>query len=176
MSQAFRFILVAILPLVLPATALAANETTVQDLVENGVEFDDQQVSVRGELVGDYGFRSDGWMWVQLNGDSYVEAPLREEGSAVGGNTGIGIRMPVELASDLDPPGRYRNRGPVVLLVGTWKYHDIERQGESYLEVESFTVIEPGRPLEQGPNWLVIVAGVVLIGVAALAWRLQPEE
>jgi hypothetical protein len=60
--------------------------------------------------------------------------------------------------------------------VGIWKYHDIERQGESYLEVESFTVIEAGRPLEQGPNWLVIVGGVVLVGAAALAWRLQSDE
>ena len=162
--------------LLLPATALAAAETTVQELVEDGAEFDDEQVSVRGELVGDYGFRADGWMWTQLNGDSYVDAPLREEGSLSGGNTGIGIRMPVELAGDLDPPGRYRNRGPVVLIVGTWKYHDIERQGESYLEVESFTVIEPGRPLEQGANWLVILSGVALVGGAAVAWRLQSDQ
>jgi hypothetical protein len=162
--------------LLLPATALATEETTVQELVNDSVTFDGLQVSVRGELVGDYGYRNDGWMWTQLNGDSYVNAPLREEGSASGGNTGIGVRMPVELAGDLDPPGRYRSRGPVVHVVGIWKYHDIERQGESYLEVESFTVIEAGRPLEQGPNWLVIVGGVVLVGAAALAWRLQSDE
>jgi hypothetical protein len=162
--------------LLLPTSALAAVDTTVPELVENGAAFDDVQVSVRGELVGDYGFRNDGWMWAQLNGDSYVNEPLREDGSASGGNTGIGIRMPVELATDLDPPGRYRNRGPVVLVVGIWKYHDIERQGESYLEVESFTVIEPGRPLEQGANWLVILSGAALVGAAAVVWRLHGDR
>jgi hypothetical protein len=162
--------------LLLPTSALAAIDTTVPELVERGAEFDDVEVSVRGELVGDYGFRNDTWVWTQLNGDPYVNAPLREDGSASGGNTGIGIRMPTELAADLDPPGRYRSRGPVVLVVGIWKYHDTERQGESYLEVKSLTMLEPGRPLEQGPNWLVIVGGAVLVGAAALAWRLQPDE
>lgn len=162
--------------LLLPTAALAAVETTVQELVQKSAEFNGLEVSVRGELVGDYGLRSDGWMWAQLNGDPYVNAPLREGGSASGGNTGIGIRMPVELADDLDPPGRYRNRGPVVLVVGIWKYHDIERQGESYLQVESFTVTEPGRPLKQGPNWLVMLGGVVLLGAAAGAWLLQSDE
>lgn len=48
-------------------------------------------VTVQGELIGDYGrdpvrhtrsrgFRSDGWMWTQLNGDPCVTDPIGEGG------------------------------------------------------------------------------------------------
>lgn len=156
----------------LPATeAWAAEEVTVSDLIAMSDALAGVEVVVEGELVGDYGFRDDGWMWTQLNGDPYVRAPIREGGERVGGNTGIGVRMPTELGRGLDPPGTYVNRGPVVRLVGIWKHHDPQRQGESYLEVESLTVIEHGRPLHQGPQWVVMLVGAGLLAISALVWR-----
>jgi hypothetical protein len=115
-------------------------------------------------------------MWTQLNGDVYVHEPIREGGSPLGANTGIGIRMPIPLAEGLDPPGRYRSRGPVVLVTGTWKYHDPERQGESFLEVESLIVVEPGRHLSEDADWGVIVSGALLISGAAGIWFARPRE
>jgi hypothetical protein len=57
---------------------------------------------VKGELVGDYGFRDDGWMWTQINGDSYARSPIRDGGEPVGGNTEIAVRMPTGLGEGLD--------------------------------------------------------------------------
>lgn len=168
--------LVSIASLLASGTALAAEEVSVQGLVENAADLAGEEVTVEGELVGDYGFRDDGWMWTQLNGDVYVQEPIREGGSAVGANLGIGIRMPIELAEGLDPPGRYRNRGPVVLASGTWKYHDPKRQGESYLEVESLLVIERGRALNEGADWRVIGLGALLIVGATVTWFARPGQ
>jgi hypothetical protein len=162
--------------LLLPCPALAAEEVSVEELVEQAADLAGEEVIVEGELVGDYGFRDDGWMWAQLNGDVYVREPIREGGSALGSNIGIGIRMPIELAEALDPPGRYRSRGPVVLATGTWKYHDPERQGESFLEVESLVVIESGRQLSEDADWRVIVSGALLVSGAAATWFARPRE
>jgi hypothetical protein len=156
----------------IPATAFAAEEVTVADLVEMGAEFAGWEVSVEGELVGDYGFRGDGWMWTQLNGDAYVHQPTREGGTAAGANTGIAVRMPHPLGKGLDPPGGYRHRGPVVAVTGIWKHHDPQRQGESYLEVESLTVVAPGHTLTQDVNWWATVTGLLLVGTAAGTWLL----
>jgi hypothetical protein len=82
------------------------------------VEFADEDGVVSGELVGDYGFRADGWMWTQLNSDVYSSKPLRESGSLEGGNVAIGVRIPVDMASGLDSPGSYRQRGPLVTMTG----------------------------------------------------------
>jgi hypothetical protein len=162
--------------LLLAAPALAAGEISVEELMEQAADLAGEEVTVEGELVGDYGFRDDGWMWTQLNGDVYVREPIREGGSPHGANTGIGIRMPSELAEGLDPPGRYRSRGPVILATGTWKYHDPERQGESFLGVESLVVVEPGRQLSEEADWRVIVSGALLISGAAATWFARRRE
>lgn len=161
--------------LLMPAPALAAEEVSVEELVEQAADLAGERVTVEGELVGDYGFRGDGWMWTQLNGDVYAHEPIREGGSPLGANTGIGIRMPIELAEGLDPPGRYRSRGPVILATGMWKYHDPERQGESFLEVEYLVLIEPGRILNEDADWTVVVSGALLITAAAATWFARPR-
>ena len=145
-------------------------EVTVADLLASGEAWAGERVTVEGELVGDYGFRRDGSMWTQLNGDAYVSAPLRGGGSAVGGNAGIGVRMPRGLAADLGPPGRYGTRGPVVRATGTWRWHDPARQGESYLDVESIELIQEGRILPEKPNWVVGSVGAVLLLITAAVW------
>lgn len=159
-----------------PAPVMAAEEVTVDDILEVSAELAGREVTVMGELVGDYGFRDDGWMWTQLNGDLYAFEPILEGGTPVGGNTGIGIRMPTQLGDGLDPPGGYRQRGPIVEVTGIWKYHDPERQGESYLEVETLSVLQPGRPLEEPVNWVTIIVGAALLAVASAVWFIRREE
>lgn len=166
-----RYLLIALTTaafMLIPVPGLAAQEISVSEVIDRAAELDGEVTSVRGELVGDFGKRDDGWTWTQLNGDVYVDAPIREGGAPQGSNTGIGVRIPTELMTDLGPPGGYRYRGPVVRVEGEWRYHDPERQGESYLQVESLVVVEPGYPLTEEVNWLPAVLGLVLVTMAAL--------
>ncbi|MFV1970710.1 MAG: hypothetical protein ACC683_06860 [Acidimicrobiia bacterium] len=157
---------------VLLASPALAGEVAVSDLVDDGESYSGMEVTVMGELVGDYGNRRDGFTWTQLNGDAYVSAPIADGGALAGSNIGIGVRMATELADGLDPPGRYRTVGPIVELTGTWKYHDPERQGETYLDVTALTVVERGRPLSEAPNWGTYIAGLLLLGAAGLVmWQ-----
>ncbi|MEN8237823.1 MAG: hypothetical protein ABFR53_01345 [Actinomycetota bacterium] len=150
-----------------PGQALAVTASAV-DLLEDGEAFSGQEVTIVGELVGDYGFRSDGSMWTQLNSDSYALRPIVEGGPLRGSNIGVGIRMPAELARDLDPPGRYRLVGPIVSVTGIWRWHDAQRQGESYLDVASITVEARGRDLAEHPDWVVYGAAFAFAAIAGV--------
>ena len=172
-----RFALVVSFVAVVLATNAAAfaGHVDVEVLLADPEAFQGE-VSLTGELVGDYGWRGDGWVWAQLNDDHYVDQPLLEHGSLAGGNVGVGIRMPYDLAEELGPPGGYRERGPVVEATGRWVYHDASRGGESYLEVTSLVVIEPPRTLEEGPSWFRIVAGSVFLASAAGLWVVRQRD
>ena len=177
MRTLVRVTFLATVFLFVPAPASAADEVSVIEILEMGAELSGEEVAVEGELVGDYGFRADGSMWTQLNGDAYVHQPLREGGQAVGANIGIAVRLPVELAEALDRPGGYRNRGPVVRVTGIWKYHDSTRPGESYLEVQSLTVTEPGGQLNEDVNWTAVIFGALLLaGAGVVALLTRPED
>ena len=153
--------------LAIPAQA-ASVAVSVVELLEDGEAHAGQEVTVVGELIGDYGFRRDGSMWTQLNGDSYAIRPVVDGGPLRGANLGIGIRMPEELGRQLDPPGRYRRVGPVVLVTGIWKFHDPDRQGETYLDVQSIELQAQGRKLVEHPNWPAYAVGFAFFAIAAV--------
>ncbi len=145
------------------AAAASAQETVpVEELRQAGAGYDALEVTVEGELVGDFGDRRDGTVWTQLNDDSYAESPLRESGTHGEGNTGIGIRISGELDVELENPGGYRWRGPIVRVTGIWHFHDSDRGGESYLEVNALDILEPARQLDDDPEPIAWVVGGVL--------------
>ena len=153
-----------------PAVAAQATEpagavpVSVADLLADPESY--AVVVVRGELVGDFGERGDGTVWTQLNDDAYVEDPIPGGGSLAGANVGIGVRIPADLWPGFDRPGGYRARGPVVELRGTWRYHDPDRGGESYLDVTGLRLLEEPRGLEEGVDWLPLGLGAGLLALA----------
>lgn len=155
------------LVMLMATPALAAETTDVSSLLNNPAALSGEKVTVSGELIGDYGFRDDGTVWTQLNGDAYADTPLRDGGHLSGGNLGIGIHGDATLFEDLDPPGRYNQVGPLVTVTGTWRYHDTERGEETYLEVDTLTVLRNGYPLPESSSMATIVVGALLVLAAA---------
>lgn len=179
MTTFLRVVLMTVGFVLVSMPGAEADEISVSELVENSADLAGEKVSVSGELVGDYGNRVDGWTWTQINDDAYVRDPIREGGDPQGANTGIAVRIPTDWMARLGPPGGYRNRGPIVSVTGTWKFHDPERQGESYLEVESLSVIESSRRLDVEVDWTAALAGAILLaaaGVVAQATRPTREQ
>ena len=142
----------------------------LSDVLAAPADYNLQVITIEGELVGDYGFRRDGFMWTQINDDTYARAAIVDGGARSGANVGVGMRLPSELGRGLDPVGGYRLEGPVVRATGVWRYHDPARSGESFLDVSSLEVVDGGRRLEEGPDWAVFTAGLVLLAVSGLMW------
>lgn len=148
--------------------ARAGEAVSVGELLENSASYEGREIILTGELVGDYGARPDGTVWTQLNDDSYATSPVLEGGLLAGANVGVGIRGTADQFRGLDPPGRYTVRGPLVRAVGTWRYHDENRSGESYLDVLSLEVVEPGRRMTEPVDAWVLAVGVILVAATAV--------
>lgn len=173
-----RHILLLVMVLLsLAVPAIAQSATPAGELITAGAPYDGTVVTVVGELVGDFGVRTDGTVWAQLNDDSYVDRPLRETGTHDQGNTGIGIRFGAGLGFELEEPGGYRLRGPIVAATGIWHHHDPDRGGESYLEVTSFELVEPARALEDPAFWPLWILGLgLLLAAYYLYWHKNQER
>jgi len=159
------FVAAAVLGVAAPA---AGSEVEIADLLADQGAYDQSEITVRGELIGDFGRRGD-WVWVQVNGDSYADEPVLAGGPLTGGNLGIAARIPEGLFAEggFGDAGGYRHRGAVVLLTGTWRFHDPDRTGESYLEVTAMQVVAPEQRLDEGPLWVPLGIG---LGLLAGAW------
>jgi len=85
----FAATLVLVTLVALPVQA-AADTVSVGKLLSEPTSFDGKQITISGELIGDYGFRSDGTVWAQLNfareepctGRTWVSASVQTRGSS----------------------------------------------------------------------------------------------
>ncbi len=162
--------LLAVTALVLlPARVALGQVVGVDELDRDPEAFAGRMVTLEGELIGDYGRRGD-MVWVQLNDDPYVEAPIPGGGEPAGTNQGIGLRIPAELfAPDTwGPPGSARYRGPLLRVVGEFRYHDPALAGETYVQVTDVVLLDPARPLPRGELGIPGRIGILLIVVAAV--------
>lgn len=163
--------LTAFLVLTAPAFAqdgepLGAPAVNLEALLADPTAWDGQRVAVTGELVGDYSARSDG-VWVQVNNDPYVRAPIGAGGDAIGANRGIGARIPASVFEEqvLGSPGRQGRHGPVVELIGTFHHNDPALTGETYLDVESALTVAPAQEYPAGgvDKWLGTGIGLIIL-------------
>lgn len=173
-----RLLLILVL-LLLPAVPAPAQAVAVSELLADPGGYAEENLTITGELVGDYSRRDEG-VWVQVNDDQFVTSPVVAGGEASATSAGIGALIPIEVfdAVVVGAPGRYGRTGPVVELDGTFRYHDPDRGGETYLEVETASLVEPARdhPVPGPDRWLWIGSGlVVAAGVGALGVRRKQE-
>jgi opacity protein-like surface antigen len=151
------------------AVPAAAADVEVSELLSAPASFAGLEITVEGELVGDFMRRGD-VVWVQVNGDPYATAPLHAGGPLAGTNQGIAARFDAATfdAAGFEEPGGYRVTGALVEVTGIWRYHDPNRSGESYLDVVDVTVVQRERRSSEDLPWGILIAGLVLVvlGVA----------
>lgn len=132
--------------------------------------FDDQVVSFRGEVVGALLRRGDG-VWAQLNDDVYgLElGPLPSHRDFRGGNAGVGVLLPPELATQIEVIGGPAWEGDVVQVTGVFHRVD-EPSGEvAIIRASSGEVVRRGQPFDDPPlRDRQIVAGLLAVTVAIL--------
>lgn len=130
--------------------------------------FDGRRVRYEGEVVGAVLPRSEG-AWLQLNDDVYAGdlGPLPAHRDYRGGNAGLGVFVPRELAADIAHVGGPQSRGDRVAVVGVFHRVDPATHEIAVIRADRGSIIGPGGAFRDEPLRDRQVVAVVLAVVAA---------
>lgn len=141
-----------ILLLILPITvhAHAAEQTEINQLIEQATGLDGKGVTVQGEAIGEVLKRGD-YSWVNIND----------------GTNAIGVWMITADAQKISSFGNYKNKGDTVRIDGIFHRACAEHGGEADIHSNTMTIVEKGYPtVAQIPFDKIIAA--ILLGFAAM--------
>lgn len=139
------------------------------DLYDCPQAYDGRLVRYEGEVVGALLDRADG-AWAQLNDDAYAGGvgPLPAHREFRGGNSGVGVHLPRDLADTVEWVGGPAARGDVLAVTGIYHQSDAG-SGEAFvIRAGSGEVTARGSPIEHEDVPGRRIAGV-LLAAAALA-------
>lgn len=149
-------------------------QVTSNNLYDCPQSYDGRRVRYRGEVVGALLRRNIG-VWVQLNDDVYAEllGPLPAHRDFRGGNAGVGVLLPTELAAQITFVGGPRTRGDVLEVEGT--FHRVDPSGEvAVIRADDVRLTADGGPFHDPPltdRRIAAIVAVVLAGVVVVAER-----
>lgn len=122
---------------------------TSSELYDCPQTFDGALVRYRGEVIGGVLRRREG-AWVHLNDDIYAGdvGPLPAHRDFRGGNGGLGVFIPHDLAAQITHVGGPKSRGDIVEVIGV--FHRVDRTtGEVAILRAAEGTITPGSPLQR---------------------------
>lgn len=148
-------------------------EVSASALIACPRSFHRRTVTYRGEAVRAVLTRDD-WAWLHVNDDPYARraGPIAAHRTAMGGNSGVPVRIPREHAERIDVTGDAHHRGVIVAVTGTWLVDGAADGGGPAIRAHDVEVVEPGRRLRQPTDparaW---TAGLLAVAAAGLtAW------
>lgn len=141
-----------------PARAVSSN-----DLIEQPTRWDGQEVTYRGEVVGDV-MRRGRWVVLNVNDGTYA----------------MGVWAPVQYAEELSLAGRYGVKGDTVEVRGVYHRACPEHGGDPDLHADRLVVVSPGSLRPEAFHRREAAAAGALLAVALLLvlWerRRRPPE
>ena len=148
------------------------NEHSSADLVEQPKEFDGEDVTFAGEVIGEAMARGD-MAWLHINDDAYYVKNV-EEGAQLGGyNTGMAVWLPAGLAEDIEYFGDYKHEGDIVEVEGIFNEACAEHGGDMDIHASALTVLEQGHDVVDEVKPRKVVWAVVLAAVAAALYLFE---
>lgn len=151
----------------------ASTPVDVSELLAEADVYDLMQVTVVGEIVGDYGDRGE-IVWVQLNDDAYTHQPPGSARQLAGTNIGISVRLSGVSVEDFGSPGGHSLRGPIVEVTGVFRNLHPELGGLTFIDATDVVLVERSVATpEAGPDLTASIIGTILTvgGLLALAQR-----
>jgi len=142
-----KFVLPIVVILVLSMSGLAGAESG-KVLIENSRDFDGNQVTFQGEVIGVMIRGNNAWVNVIDNGFA------------------IGIWCSAENAKSISFTGDYTHVGDTVLVSGIFHMACSEHGGDVDIHADNFTLLSVGRGVERMPSLLAVVVSVVLMILA----------
>lgn len=140
---------------------------------------DGSRVRYRGEVVGGL-LRRDIGVWTQLNDDVYAQlaGPLPAHRDYRGGNAGVGVLLPFDVAAEVRFVGGPQTRGDVLEVVGT--FNRVDPTGEvAVIRADTAQLVANGQPFPDPTlpdRRFAALAAVVLACIVVVAERLAARQ
>ena len=140
-------------------TKVNANTYSLNDLIENGKEFDKKEVTVKGEAIGEALERKD-YTWININDTTNA----------------MGVYMTKENANKVKIYGGYSKIGDTIQVSGNFNRACKEHGGDMDIHAKKVELVKKGEILNQTfPKDKVYIAAVSLIMVAIL-YKIYKKE
>lgn len=139
-------------------------------LIECPRSFHERTVTYQGEAVRAVLAR-DEWAWLHVNDDPYARqaGPVATHRTAMGGNAGVPVRIPLKDAEAINVTGDAQHRGATVAVTGTWKVDGASDGGGPAIRAHTVDLVKPGRRLRQPSDPLrAWIAGLLAAAAAAV--------
>lgn len=133
----------------------SAQPLSSNDLISNARQYDGQEVTYRGQVIGEI-MRRGANAWVNVSD----------------GANAIGIWADIYLVEDIAYAGAYQVRGDTVLVTGTFHRACFEHGGALDIHARNIDIITPGRNEPEIPDNSKIMTAALLLGVLVLVWIL----
>jgi hypothetical protein len=150
------------------ATSSGALLVSATTLIECPDAFDGQPIEYRGEAVNAVLLRGER-AWLQVNDDIYsVAGPVAEHRQSVGGNAGLAVNVPADVARRITTVGHAHHRGDVLTVQGPFR-RAADDDGEApSIWAEQVSDIVPGGRVDS-PVLLRRVVVAALLAVLTIA-------
>lgn len=151
-----------------PTTFREPVEVTSSELFDCPRLYDGALVHYRGEAIAGV-LRRGERAWVHLNDDAYAleSGPLAEHRTALGGNAGIAVSLPIAVADAITHTGGAAAQGDILDVTGRFQRADVTDGGGPTIQAEHARIESVGRPLRrQVTPRLAITAAVLALGAS----------
>ena len=150
-----KYLLLLLVLMLLPV----ARAQSLSDLLLNPEAYDNQRVTVRGEVLGT--LRRGQKAWVNIRENEYA----------------IGIWCEAWMIENIRITADYKHKGDVVEVTGVFHRACAEHGGDPDIHAESLTVVEKGSPIARKVNWWLMSLSILLLILSIhLFMRLKRHE
>ncbi|MDF2888192.1 MAG: hypothetical protein K0R23_2577 [Lacrimispora sp.] len=123
----------------------AQSLTDINDLIEKAKEYDGEDVTIQGEVIGE-SMKRGNYSWININD----------------GTNAIGIWLDSDIAEGILSYGHYKSKGDTVKITGIFNRACKEHGGEADLHSSSFEIVKNGYEVKEQISPVKIIIAVIL--------------
>ena len=129
----------------------AAETISINDLIENASVYNNTEVSIEGEAIGEFLERGDdGWINILDNTNA------------------IGVRITAKDAELIQTYGNYDYKGDIVKIKGTFYQTCPDHDGETDFHCTSIEIVEKGYSTQHSISFARIILLIILLIIALI--------
>jgi hypothetical protein len=133
-------------------TVCCAQQTSSSELINNAKQYDGQNITYTGEVIGDVMLRGD-FAWVNVND----------------GQNAMGIWLNQKSAEKIKITGSYSHIGDHIMVTGVFHRNCIEHGGDMDIHAQDIQIISTGRTLSENFDTAKRNVVFILLAIISLA-------